>query len=116
RAHRRAARRRRAAAPLALLREVARPRIAPLHQETRQRAMDPLTVVEPALHEIDHVRDALRRVLREQFDLERPLRGLDDDDWMALQRTRLEPEPRRKEDGDEHENYFSDEANLRASS
>ena len=39
-----------------------------------QRAMDALAVVEAALHELDDVRDRLRRLVRIGLELERPLR------------------------------------------
>ena len=63
-ADRLAARRRGAAPPQCSLRQVARLRIAPLHDEPGHGAMKALAVVEAALHEVDDVRDRFRRLVR----------------------------------------------------
>ena len=65
-----AARRRGAASPLGLLHRIARLRIAPLNDKARNRAVKALAVVEAARHELDHVRDGFRRIVRIRFELE----------------------------------------------
>src|SRR5262249_17892099 len=79
RADRLAAGRAGATTPFRLERQVARSRVAPLHHETRERAMDALSVVETTRHELDDVRDRFRCVVRIRFELERALRSLHDD-------------------------------------
>src|SRR5262249_55518710 len=70
----------RAASPLGLERQVAGPRIAPLHDEAGERAVHALPVVEAAPHELDDVRHGPRRLVRKRLELERAFRRFDDDD------------------------------------
>src|SRR5262245_3579363 len=67
--------------------------------------MNPLAVVEPALHEIHHVRHAFRRILGIGLERKGSLRRLDDDHWrsgLTLRAYRW-TEPRRHEGNEDHE-------------
>src|SRR6185436_20617840 len=71
RANRLAARRRVAASPVGLPVDVGRSRIAPLHDKTRQGAMEALTIVEAVAYELDDVLDGLRRLVRIRLERKR---------------------------------------------
>src|SRR5688572_9892705 len=68
-----------AAAPKRAGGQIACLRIAELDDETRNRPMDPLAVVETALHQRDDVSDGLWRIARKRFERERPAARFDHD-------------------------------------
>src|SRR5438552_1915651 len=77
------ARRRVSAPPLRAQVEIARSRIAPLNHQARQSAVEPLTIVETVLREVDDMADGFWRIREVGLDHERALRRFDDEERRA---------------------------------